>query len=346
MAVYQSQVMKRKGPRCRRRALRWWWMILVLGMIAGCLDSSKQGHIKESTVSVQERPITAAEPKPQEAPRVGKQRPETKIAALPAPVGVPAVPDRTVRTEPLNGYRTPAEYLLILNDRFPEAVVAVSLPLSYLKHPEKRYPLVIAFGGAGECIRNPRDGALAWIHYYRADEAEAALTSNVLHEADFRHLAHKAEIDSFNRRLAAPPYDGVILACPSSPPLERGLEKEDPGYEAFIVQDLVPELLRRYRVMDRGMGVDGVSMGGARAMYYGLKYPNLFFSIGSSQGAFHSFLPKYQGTYRQESGNTPAQAHPTRYQRQRSLSSIGFGHEGTAGNRGNSRFLSEAYGST
>ncbi len=272
------------------RVLRLWGTILVLWMPAGCLDRSGQAPVKADKASAQDLSKPAPGPTRQELPKAFGPPSEQWGAALP-----PVKPPGNVRTEPITGYKTPAEYLLIPGDRYPGAVVAVSLPLDYAKRPGKSYPLLIAFGGAGECARtNPRDGSLAWLHYYRADEAEAALTRNVLHEGDFRHLATKAEINSFNRRLAARTYGGVILVCPSSPPLLSPPELEDPGYEVFIVKDLVPELLRRYRVMPRGMGVDGVSMGGARAMYYALKYPDLFFSIGSSQGAFRPFMPKYK----------------------------------------------------
>jgi hypothetical protein len=66
--------------------------------------------------------------------------------------------------------------------------VAVSLPLDYEKHTARKYPLVIAFGGAGECARSPKDGALAWLHYYKTDEAVRALANNRLTPEDFRRL--------------------------------------------------------------------------------------------------------------------------------------------------------------
>ncbi len=261
----------------------------LVGLTTGCFDSAGKAPVNADEPSApQPQRLAPAEPKPAPATESERrQRPE-KVASLPR-----QAPPEQVSTEPLSGYKTPAEYVFVPSARFRDAVVSVSLPADYRKHPTRHYPLVIAFGGAGECARSPREGALAWLHYYKADEAAVALSRKVLREGDFRRLATKKEIRDFNRRLAEHPYGGVILACPFSPPLVSPVEPEDPGYEAFIMEELLPELKRRYRVSPRGVGVDGVSMGGARAMYYGLKYPEVFFSIGASQGAFRPFMPLY-----------------------------------------------------
>ncbi len=264
--------------------------MLFLGLTTGCFDSSGKAPVNpDGPTTRQPQTPEAPEPKPAPAPQREHEQPPEKIVSLPrqdAP--------KSVSTERLNGYKTPAEYLFVPSVRFPDAVVAVSLPRDYRKHPTKHYPLVIAFGGAGECVRPPRQGALAWLHYYKADEAAAALSRKVLHEGDFRRLATKKEIRDFNRRLTEQTYGGVILACPFSPPLVTPVEPEDPEYEAFIMEELLPELKRRYRVSPKAVGVDGVSMGGARAMYYGLKYPEAFHSIGASQGAFRPFMPLFK----------------------------------------------------
>jgi len=106
-------------------------------------------------------------------------------------------------------------------------------------------------------------------------------------------LVSEAHLKAFNRRLKLQPYDGIILACPYSPPLPFGGGREFPEYEAYIIEELIPMLKKRYRVDAGRIGVDGVSMGGARSMYYGFKYPEIFASIGSVQGAFGPFLENY-----------------------------------------------------
>lgn len=195
--------------------------------------------------------------------------------------------------EKFNGYRTPGECLVMRSRNFPDAVVAVTLPEDYYRSPDKKYPLVIAFGGAGECAKPPRSGALAWMHYYQTDEAVAALAKNHLTTRDFRGLVSSSRLSRYNADLKKHPYRGVILACPYSPLLSPLQGVESPGYEKYIVEELIPELERRYRVASGDIGVDGVSMGGSRSMYYGFKYPEIFRSVGSIQGAFGPYFDLY-----------------------------------------------------
>lgn len=197
-------------------------------------------------------------------------------------------------TERLCGYRTSGEYLVIPSKYYPEGVVVVTLPLDYEKRPEKSYPLVIAFGGAGECARLPRDNALAWMHYYKTDEAVETLWDNVLEATDFRDLVTKEQLRHFNERLRNCPYQGVILACPSSPPISDDFPLNSPLYEAFLMEEVIPSLQKHYRIALGRIGIDGVSMGGARSMYYGMKYPEMFASIGSVQGYFKKFMNTYR----------------------------------------------------
>jgi iron(III)-salmochelin esterase len=213
---------------------------------------------------------------------------------------VGALPPRTpqevvdpVTVEPIPGYKTRAEYLRFRNARVMEAIAAVTLPLDYDSRPDKRYPAVIAFGGAGECARSPREGALAWMGYYKADQAVAALEGNRLQRTDFKGLVTEERLRQYNGSLAKRPYQGVVLVCPYSPLITPGGRVESPDYEAFVMEELLPEIKRRYRIEDGSVGVDGVSMGGARSMYYGLKHPETFATIGSVQGAFGPFLDTY-----------------------------------------------------
>lgn len=232
-------------------------------------------------------PDAARDRTPQTAP--AGQEPTRFARTAPTETGRPGS-----FTEKLKGYAAPAEYLFVRSRHFPHGVVCVTLPLSYEKYPNRTYPLVIAFGGAGECARVPREGSLAWLAYYKTDEAVKALATNHLVSDNFRGLATSAEIAGFNRRLKSRSYRGVILVCPYSPPLSSHDGLEAPEYEKFVVEELVPQLKKRYRVAPDSVGVDGVSMGGARSMYYGFKYPDLFHSIGSVQGAFGPYFPIYK----------------------------------------------------
>ena len=261
---------------------------------AGGIDKGADRHVVEGSAETRRGP-TRHTPLIAEPARSGEQRgprvPDSpnSVASLP-----PQKPASEVLIEKLSGYKNPAEYLTIPSQKHPQGVVAVSLPLDYENHTTRKYPLVIAFGGAGECARSPRDGALAWLYYYKTDEAIRALANNRLTPDDFRRLITPPHLNDFNRRLKDRPYRGIILACPSSPLLSPQVGLEYPEYEEYIMDELIPALKSRYRVADDRVGIDGVSMGGARAMYYGFKYPEVFSSIGSVQGAFGPYFDVYR----------------------------------------------------
>jgi iron(III)-salmochelin esterase len=261
---------------------------------AGGIDKGADKHLEDGSAETRRgptryTPLTAEPARSGEKSGSRKSDPANSVASLPS-----QKPAGEVVIEKLPGYRTPAEYFTIPSRKHPQGVVAVSLPLDYEKHTTRKYPLVIAFGGAGECARSPRDGALAWLYYYKTDEAVRALAKNRLTPDDFRRLITPPHLNDFNRKLKNRPYGGIILACPSSPLLSPQVGLEYPEYEEYIMDELVPALKRRYRVADARVGVDGVSMGGARSMYYGFKYPEVFSSIGSLQGAFGPYFDVYR----------------------------------------------------
>jgi iron(III)-salmochelin esterase len=266
--------------------------LLTAATLCGCLTSERTA----TPVPVaQQAPTPQHEKNRSLSAPVGAPIRKTEASA-PGPKETAGEPLRSKRTAPviekIPGYKTPAEYFSIASPNYPEGTVAVTLPLDYEKHPEKKYPLVIAFGGAGECVRPPKESALAWMYYYKADEAMVELRHNHLTLQDFRDLAKPSLVMAYNRRLKRQPYEGVILACPSTPPALPGPEL--PRIEEYVMNELIPALKSRYRVAANAIGVDGVSMGGSRAMYYGLKYPEVFTSIGSIQGAVGPYMDLYR----------------------------------------------------
>lgn len=58
-------------------------------------------------------------------------------------------------------------------------------------------------------------------------------------------------------------------------------------YESYIIQELIPEVERRYRALAvrEGRAVAGLSMGGYGALKFGVKYPELFALAASMSGA-------------------------------------------------------------
>jgi iron(III)-salmochelin esterase len=277
-------------------------ILILTGLIFGCSDSVNPGP-SGSPVSLK---------KPEVRKKTGPRREAKQFTAAVAPeepVGkdFSARLEKKTRTaspakpklgppdpvcERISGYKTPAEYFSIKSENY-DGTTVVTLPMDYYKKRDKRYPLVIVFGGATECAKEPRKGALAWMRYYKTDEAIAALRRNKLESEDFRGLATPSEVGMFNRMLKEHPYDGMILACPSSPPVHAAEGPELPEYEEYIMNELLPALKKRYRVADDLIGVDGVSMGGARSIYYGLKYPEVFSAIGGIQGFFTPYLDLY-----------------------------------------------------
>ncbi len=242
--------------------------------------SKEQGEA--SIIAEKQSPTEQASPKEAKPHTTESNRP-----GLPQSAAGPVV-------EKIPGYKVSAEYLTLPSKHFSQNITAISLPLDYDKNPDKSYPLVIVFGGAGECVKSPREGALAWMRYYKTDEAVVALATNHLDTNHFRGLVTPAHLRDFNRKLSSKPYKGVILACPASPLISGQLGPEFPEYEAFLMEELIPALKKRYRVASQSIGVDGVSMGGSRSMYYGFKYPEIFSSVGSVQGAFGPFMDIYR----------------------------------------------------
>jgi S-formylglutathione hydrolase FrmB len=58
-------------------------------------------------------------------------------------------------------------------------------------------------------------------------------------------------------------------------------------FESYIVQELIPEIDRKFRTVKdrRGRSIAGLSMGGYGAIKFGLKYPEMFSLAGSFSGA-------------------------------------------------------------
>lgn len=83
-------------------------------------------------------------------------------------------------------------------------------------------------------------------------------------------------------------YDLIIV----TPEGENGwytdnLTKDGQMYESYVIKELIPEIDKRYRTIDRKdhRAIAGLSMGGYGALKFGLKYPDVFSVAGSFSGA-------------------------------------------------------------
>jgi len=66
-----------------------------------------------------------------------------------------------------------------------------------------------------------------------------------------------------------------------------GSERPGDKYESYILQELLPDVDKRYRTIQSryGRAIAGLSMGGYGAIKFGLKYPSTFAFAGSMSGA-------------------------------------------------------------
>jgi S-formylglutathione hydrolase FrmB len=81
----------------------------------------------------------------------------------------------------------------------------------------------------------------------------------------------------------------VIIVTPEG---ENGwytdnLTKDGEKYESYLIKELIPEIDKKYRTLDRRdhRSIAGLSMGGFGAIKLGLKYPDMFVVVGSFSGA-------------------------------------------------------------
>lgn len=80
---------------------------------------------------------------------------------------------------------------------------------------------------------------------------------------------------------------GFIIVCPDgfydswyfNSPI-----KENSQFETFFIQDLIPDIEKKYSVDKSNLFITGLSMGGHGAVYMFLKHPDLFRSAGSTSG--------------------------------------------------------------
>jgi putative tributyrin esterase len=67
-----------------------------------------------------------------------------------------------------------------------------------------------------------------------------------------------------------------------------GSDRPGDKYESYILQELLPDVDKRYRTIQSryGRAIAGLSMGGYGAIKYGLKHPAVFVFVASMSGAF------------------------------------------------------------
>lgn len=98
--------------------------------------------------------------------------------------------------------------------------------------------------------------------------------------------------DNWTSRTSVVSYAAAYSLIIVTPEGENGwytdhLVKEKQEYESYLIRELIPEIDKRYRTLDRRShrAIAGLSMGGYGAIKLGLKYPEMFAIAGSFSGA-------------------------------------------------------------
>lgn len=151
-------------------------------------------------------------------------------------------------------------------------------------------PIVIAFHGANEAKSGRDKGYRAWVDQYGLVEAFEAWLSGRLTKQHFGGLVRDAELAALNEELAAQAFRGVFVVGVYTPNLLLDVDKPQriDAFARWVAQRLVPKIRDTFPVANSGprqVGVDGVSLGGMVALEVGLRYPEVFGSVGAMQPA-------------------------------------------------------------
>ena len=169
-------------------------------------------------------------------------------------------------------------------DGAPQRALAVwPIPMA----PSEKLPIVLAFHGKGESQLGPERGYAAWIERYGLRKAYDALLGGPLGAAAFGGLVREGELAAVNRGLRIQPFRGVLVIGVYTPDVAPASDQLD-HFATWVARELVPQLQRRFPFASnapREVGIDGVSLGGRLALEIGLRFPDVFGSVGTMQPA-------------------------------------------------------------
>lgn len=170
---------------------------------------------------------------------------------------------------------------------FGPTEVVVSVPAAPSR--STRFPVLVAFHGREQTIRDSQHGARAWLDDYQLRRAMQRLALPPLRTADFEELVTEERRAQLNAALHAQPYAGLIVVCPFVPDVLGGPEalREGQALADFLVERVLPRVRARTPALPQpaATGVDGISLGGRAALLVGLSRPLAFGNVGSLQAA-------------------------------------------------------------
>jgi enterochelin esterase-like enzyme len=170
--------------------------------------------------------------------------------------------------------------------------VVVVLPRGYDPSRPEPYPLLVAFSGRGEALRDPERGAWGWVRDYHLVRQLEALERGRLAVSDLLGLVSASRLARYNRSLAEKPFAGMVVACPHTYDLLGAETLRHPAYERFYLEELPAALRARFHLRRdaAGLGIDGVSLGGLWSLVLGFTRPERVGQIGALQPAVTPFV--------------------------------------------------------
>ena len=176
-------------------------------------------------------------------------------------------------------------------DGAPQRALAVwPIPVA----PSEKLPIVVALHGKGESQLGAERGYAAWIERYGLRKAYDALLGGPLGAAAYGGLVREGELAAVNHGLRIEPFRGVIVIGIYTPDLTAAPDQVD-RFATWIARELVPQVQRRFPFAShapRQVGIDGVSLGGRLALEIGLRFPDVFGSVGAIQPAINGRGPQ------------------------------------------------------
>jgi enterochelin esterase-like enzyme len=170
---------------------------------------------------------------------------------------------------------------------FGPTEVVISVPP--LASPSVRFPVLVAFHGREQTIRDSKRGARAWLDDYRLGRARERLSQPPLAAGDFESLVTEERLTLLDQELRRQPYADLIVVCPFLPDVlaEPDAVREGQALADFVVDRILPRVRARTPALAEpaATGVDGISLGGRAALLVGLSRPLAFGSVGALQAA-------------------------------------------------------------
>jgi acetyl esterase/lipase len=152
---------------------------------------------------------------------------------------------------------------------------------------DARYPLLVALHGRGEALKPPLEGSMGWARDYALVRAIARLASPPLTPNDYEGFVEPGALTLANESLSRAPFGGLVVVCPHLPDIDPRDPRRIAEFEAFLFTHIVPRAKRELPILDSpsALGIDGISLGGATALWTGLASAEKFGAVGTLQPA-------------------------------------------------------------